>query len=98
MSHYVLMYHPKKDDFDNTATEEEIASTDRHFEYLKEKTTEGKVVLAGRTIAPRFGIAVVDAESENEAKQIMTNDPVIKEGVFNGELLPFRLALLRGEE
>ena len=98
MRNFVIMYRPKKEDFDNTATREDLDSTDRHFEYLKKKTAEGTVVLAGRTVAQRFGIAVIETESEGEAREIMDNDPAVLEGVFNAELLPFRLALLRGGE
>jgi len=41
---------------------------------------------------------VIEAGSEDEAGDIMSNDPAVKEGVFSGELLPFQLALLRGGE
>ena len=98
MKSFIIMYRPKKEDFDNTATKEDLASTDRHFEYLKKKTAEETVVLAGRTTEPRFGIAVIETENESEARNIMDNDPAVLEGVFNAELLPFRLALLRGRE
>ncbi len=98
MSHYLIMYRPPREDFAENATPEESAIIERHFEYLQKQEADGRLILAGRTEDARFGIAVIEANSENEAKEIMADDPPVKEGVFTGELLPFRLALLRGGE
>jgi len=65
---------------------------------MRRQEAEGRLILAGRTEDARFGIAVIEAGSEDEAGDIMSNDPAVKEGVFSGELLPFQLALLRGGE
>jgi uncharacterized protein YciI len=98
MPHYLIMYRPPREDFAENATPEETAIIERHFEYLQKQEAEGRLILAGRPEDGRFGIALVEAKSENEAKQIMADDPAVKEGVFSGELLPFRLAILRGGE
>jgi uncharacterized protein YciI len=98
MPHYLIIYRPPREGFAENATPEESAVIERHFEYLQSRETEGRLILAGRTEDARMGIAVIEANSENESKQIMADDPAVKEGVFSGELLPFRLALLRGGE
>jgi uncharacterized protein YciI len=98
MTHYLIIYRPPREDFAENATPVESAVIERHFEYLQKQEAEGRLILAGRIEDARFGIAVIEANNENEARQIMANDPAVKEGVFSGELLPFRLALLRGGE
>jgi uncharacterized protein YciI len=95
--HYLIMYKPPRASFAEDATAEETAVIERHFEYLKNKLADGSLIMAGRTENRSFGIAVIAADSEGMAKEIMANDPAVKEGLFSGELLPFRLALGGGE-
>ncbi len=93
MNHYLITYKPPRADFAENATAEESAVLERHFEYLKSQEADGRLILAGRTEDARFGIAVIKADSEGEARKIMDNDPAVREGVFSGELKPFWLAL-----
>jgi uncharacterized protein YciI len=97
VSHYLITYKPPRANFTESATPEESAVLERHFEYLKSQEADGRLILAGRTEDARFGIAVIKADSEGEAIKITDNDPAVKEGVFSGELKPFRLALGGGE-
>lgn len=92
------MYRPPREGFTENATPEESRIIERHFEYLQKREVEGRLILAGRIEDGRFGIALIEANSENEAKQIMADDPAVKEGIFSGELLQFRLAISRGGE
>lgn len=98
MPHYLIIYRPPREGFAENATPEENAIIERHVAFLQKMEDEGKLIVAGRIEDARFGIAVIETDNENEAKKIMNNDPAVKEGVFSGELLPFRLALLRGRE
>lgn len=91
------MYRPPRADFAENATAEESAVLERHFEYLKSQEAKGRLILAGRTEDASFGIVVIKADSEDAARKIMDNDPAVKEGVFNGELKPFWLAMGGGE-
>lgn len=80
-------------------TDDEAATTQRHFEYLQRLCDEGVVILAGRTLttdASSFGIVIFRAPSEADARRIMENDPGVSEGVMNAELFPYRIALLAG--
>ncbi|CAM5223102.1 hypothetical protein UACE39S_04796 [Ureibacillus acetophenoni] len=79
-----------------TKKEEEIIN--RHFQKLKKFTDEGKVILAGRTLnedESGFGIVIFEAENEQSAKEFMENDPAILEGMMEGTLFPYRVALIR---
>jgi len=77
-----------------TAAEQQ--SINRHFAYLKELCDRGTVLLAGRTQTDdpsTFGIVILEAESEAEARRMMQNDPGVKEGLMNASIFPFRIAL-----
>lgn len=77
-----------------TSREEGIVS--RHFTYLEGLTERGVVLLAARTLHPdetAFGIVIFLAESEEEARGIMENDPAVVEGVMLADLFPLRIAL-----
>lgn len=94
---YVLKLIPKLLDINNW-TEREENIVDRHFSTLQELTKEGKLILAGRTLnmdEKTFGIVILEVESEEEAQQLMKNDPAVAEGVMTAELFPYRVALIR---
>lgn len=96
MNHYLIMYRPPRSTFVDDATVDEMAAVANHFEYLKGLLNRGTLLLAGRIDDARFGIAVVTADNEIQARSIMENDPAVRADVFSGELLPFRLALMAG--
>jgi uncharacterized protein YciI len=68
---------------------------ERHFEYLKELLGEGTLLMAGRFSEVLLGLTLIETDSIESARSIMENDPAIKEGVFFGELYPWRIALRR---
>jgi uncharacterized protein len=77
-------------------TEHESAIVGAHFSYLKGLVDQGVVLMAGRTLnadESTFGIAIFEAESMEEAKEIMRADPAVREGVMWAELFPYRVAL-----
>ena len=91
--HYLIMYRPPRDGFAENATPEESAEVMKHFEYLKQLHAEKVVLFAGRIEDARFGIALLETETEQEAQEILDNDPAVIAKVFSAELLPFSLAL-----
>jgi len=92
-NHYLIMYRPPRDGFAENATSEETAKVMKHFEYLKQLHVENVVLMAGRIEDARFGIALLETETEQEAQEILDKDPAVKAKVFSAELLPFSLAL-----
>ena len=77
-------------------TPQEERRVGEHFRYLQERTSEGVVLLAGRTLntdPSSFGIVIFRAESEDEARALMLRDPAVAAGVFRAELFPYGLAL-----
>jgi uncharacterized protein YciI len=79
---------------DSTPEENEVMGA--HFEYLKGLLEEGTLILAGPSLEPPFGIIVFEAESEEEARRLVAEDPSVKAGLQRPELHPFRASLLRG--
>lgn len=80
-----------------TAQTRQIIST--HFDYLKKNCDAGKVLLAGRTNLSieddnNSGICIFKAESMDDAKTFMDNDPAVMNEVMTARLFPFSLALL----
>lgn len=78
-------------------TEAEAATVTAHFNYLKELSEQGTVVLAGRTLhtdESSFGIVILRADSEQEARTIFENDPAVRGGVMHGKLYPYRIAVM----
>lgn len=91
--HYLIMYHPPRDGFAENATPEETSEVMKHFKYLKQLHAEKVVLIAGKIEDARFGITLLETETEQEAQKIMNGDPAVKSKVFTAELLPFSLAL-----
>ena len=78
------------------ATETEKKVVGEHFDYLKQLTDNGIVILAGRTKntdTSSFGIVIFQAESEEAARVIMNEDPAVKNRVFRAELFPYAMSL-----
>lgn len=97
---YILKLIPRLiDQAKWTQREENIV--DRHFAKLQKLLGDGKLILAGRTLnmdEKTFGIVIIEVESEEEALNIMNNDPAVSEGVMTAELFPYRVALMRTGE
>jgi len=77
-------------------TDHESEVTTQHFNYLKDLTEKGVVILAGRstnTDYSSFGIIIFNADSDEAAQQIVDNDPAVQNRVMRAELYPYRMAL-----
>lgn len=97
---YRLRLIPRLLDEDNW-TDKENQIVEEHFERLKGLLTDGRLVLAGRTLnmdPTGFGIVILEVESEEEARELMDGDPAVREGIMTAELFPYRVALIRAAE
>jgi uncharacterized protein YndB with AHSA1/START domain/uncharacterized protein YciI len=92
---FVRLIPPRNDWPESMTPDEQVAMGD-HFEYLKKLTGAGKVLIAGPCFAPTFGLLVLETESENEAREIMQNDPSVLRKINTFEIQPMRVALLGG--
>ncbi len=102
---FAILYTPRPDlvqaVIENNIPEKDQRIVAKHFGYLNSLKEAGQLVMVGRTMAGKvddFGIAVLQVGSETEARELMENDPGVKEGFFRAELRPFSLALLSGKK
>lgn len=94
---FLIIKKPRKN-FIETMTAEESEIMSAHFLYLKQKLSEGKLILAGPVTNGDFGVSILEVESEEEARDIMNNDPAVIAGIMNPTLYPYRVSLLRGRD
>lgn len=67
---------------------------------MKGLTEQGVVILAGRTLntdESSFGIVIFKAGSEEQAREIVNNDPAVRQGGMRAELYPYRVALIAND-
>jgi len=80
--------------FDMTKAERELMG--RHGVYLRRWAEEGSVILFGPVGDPRgpWGLAIIEADDEAGARQIMDADPVLQSDAgFSHEILPMMQAV-----
>lgn len=93
---YLYTVQPTRPGFLEASTEEEDRIVSDHFGYLQQLTAEGTCLLAGRTLntdPSSFGLVILQADSEEIAREIMKGDPAVRAGVFRAQLFPYRVAL-----
>ena len=76
-------------------TDDERRVVGEHFQYLTGLAAEGRVLLFGRTQnndEQTMGLAILQADSEEEARRIMENDPAVKNRVMQASLYPYQIA------
>lgn len=81
-------------------TDEDNKFTSDHFEYLLDLKSKGQLILAGKTDGldeTTYGIVIFTADSDEEAKSIMDNDPALKNNVMIGTLHKYSVAIFNKE-
>ena len=80
-------------------TEEETTAWGVHFERFQEALADGTTHLVGPTLGVHnTGLCIFEAPDEAAARRFMEDDPAIAGGYARGELLLFRVSLLRGRD
>ena len=95
MRQFAYLVRPAFDQaFMAAAGERERAIVDAHWGYLVRLHREGTLVFAGRCFDGPFGIIVLSAPDEAEARRIMVSDPSVVAGLQSAELHPFEVGLI----
>ena len=84
----------------DSPTKDESQAVEKHYLYLKDPTEKGIVLMAGRTTnndESTFGIVILEAETESDARSIMENDPAVQQNVMMVKLFPYQVALWSGK-
>jgi uncharacterized protein YciI len=98
MAEWIYLLRPPRRSFAEDMTDEESAIMSEHVRYLQGLLAEGKLVLAGPSLRPVFGVCVFEAADEEEAKRVAAADPAVSSGLQTVEVSPFRVSLLRGRD
>jgi uncharacterized protein len=98
MAEFVCILTPPRQSFVDDITEEEREIMSRHFRYLQTLLEQGRLVLAGPSLGPVFGISVFEADDLDHARRIVADDPAVSSGLQRAEVSPFRVSLLRGRD
>ncbi len=96
MAEYIYLIHPLRHEFFESPTPLEEEVMEAHFHYLKQAVKEGTVLLAGPCLDETFGVVVLTAESEVEARDFMLRDPAVVSNVMMAELHPMKISLMKG--
>ncbi len=96
MAEFIYLIHPLRHEFFESPTPFEDEAMEAHFQYLKQATQAGKVLLAGPCLDETFGLVVLRAENEAEARQFMLGDPAVSSNVMIAELHPMKVSLMKG--
>lgn len=98
ITHYLYKVQPARlEMLTQGPTPQEAELISQHFDYLKNLTEQDVTVLVGRTLTTdehTFGIVIFKAASEEAARDVMNNDPAVKNGVMRATLYPFRIVLM----
>lgn len=95
MSEWLCIIRPPRATFLEDSTPEEDEVMRAHFQYLEGLLEDGRLILAGPSLQPPFGIIVFEAEDEEEARRLIAADPSVASGIQRPELHPFRASLTR---
>ena len=87
---------PPRGAFVATITEAERGTMGAHFAYLQDLERAGRIVFVGRCLNGDYGIAVIEAGDEDEARGIAEADPAVASGLMDVEVRAFQVVMERG--
>ena len=79
--------------FIDSMTAEEADTMDRHFAYLQALQAENRLDLAGPCLDGAFGVVILRAQSDEDARDLMANDPAVRAGIMQADLHRFKISL-----
>ncbi len=89
---YAVLYGPGKNWVEGKAMQQQ--PLDGHIAYVKNLSEDGTVLLAGPFVDGGGGLTILQADSLDEARLIIAEDPDVREQVIQADVrcwTPFRL-------
>ncbi len=98
--HYFFKLIPPRPTFPQDMTDEERRLMDEHSRYFQEHFAAGRILLYGPVMATggAFGLAVLEVDSEEEARRFGEGDPSVRAGLNRFETYPMRVSAARAKE
>jgi uncharacterized protein YciI len=93
MKNWLIRIIPPRPHFDQDATPAEQALMEQHNNYWKDLNEKGVCLFGGPVLDPRgvYGILVVRAATEDEARALGNGDPAVKGGMIKIEVAEMRV-------
>jgi uncharacterized protein YciI len=97
MQYFFLKLIPPRPTFFQDITDEERAIMQEHGNYWKTLVDRGVVIVFGPVFEPTgvYGIGVIEANAEEEVRDLIANDPVRKADLGKHEYYPMRVGAVR---
>ena len=97
MPHFFLRLIPPRPTFADDMTPAEQETMQAHAAYLSGLVDKGSGIAFGPVLDPRgaWGMGIVEAADEAEARVLSDKDPVVIAGVARYEIFPMRLSFVR---
>ena len=91
---WLIRLIPPRPTFDKDATPAEMALMHRHFAYWNDLNGKGICIFGGPVLDPKgaYGIIVVRAASEDEARALGNADPSVKAGLNKMDVAEIQVA------
>ena len=96
---YFFRLIPPRPTFIQDMTDEERRLMDEHGRYFQEHFDAGRLLLFGLVMATggAFGLAILEVDSEQEARQFGEGDPSVRAGLNRFEIDPMRVSAARAK-
>jgi len=90
---------PPRSTFPHDITEAEKRLMDEHGRYFDEQFRAGRLLLYGPVMATggAFGLAVLEVDSDEDARRFGEEDPSVKAGLNRFEFYPMRVSAARAK-
>jgi uncharacterized protein len=97
--HYFFKLIPPRATFPSDITPEEARLMEEHSRYFDKQFAAGMILVSGPVMAPggAYGMAVLEADSEDEARQFGEGDPSVRAGMNRFEIYPMHVAAARAK-
>jgi len=98
--HFFFKLIPPRSTFPYDITESEKRLMDEHGRYFDEHFAAGRLLLYGPVLASggAFGLAVLEVDSEADARLFGEGDPSVKGGLNRFEIHPMKVSAARGKK
>lgn len=97
MNYFVYKLIPPRPTFAADMNDTEGATMGEHAEYWQRIFGDGRVVVYGPVGDPAgsWGLAVVEADTEDAVRAIGADDPAVKSGMCTFDVFPMAAAIVR---
>ncbi len=97
--HYFFKLIPPRPTFPHDITDDERRLMEEHGRYFQEQFDAGRVLLFGPVMSGSgaFGLAVLEVDSEEQARRFGEGDPSVRAGLNRFEICPMRVSAARAK-